>query len=211
MNVVGASDQFDPLFPDDFLPDIIGRLFIAWDQIPKPITEILETRITKLLRHRYANDPVIRKLPMRVVREFTIDDPVTGEELGRIDLCLLHGNDESVYFAFECKRLNVTFPNGKYKSLAGAYVGPEGMGCFVSEKYAVGQRSGGMIGYVFDSNVKYAYGKIATILTAKPPDLSLVSQGILASTLLKDSPELYETEHDVRGNAFIIYHLFLQR
>ena len=45
MNVVGTSDQFGPLFPDDFLPDIIGR----------------------------------------------------------IDLCLLHGNDEDVYFAFECK------------------------------------------------------------------------------------------------------------
>lgn len=131
MNVVGSSDEFAPLFPNDFLDDIIGRVFVAWDRIPKPITETLETRITKLLRHQYAYDPIIKQLPFQIRRELTVDDPESGDELGRIDLCLLHGNEEDVYFAFECKRLNVTFDSG-FKTLAPAYVGEDGIGCFVS-------------------------------------------------------------------------------
>lgn len=89
---------------------------------------------------------------MRVAREFVVDDADTGEELGRIDLCLLYGHEESVYFAFECKRLNVPFPSGM-KSLAGEYVGSQGMMCFVTGKYADGHEHGGMIGFVMSGDV----------------------------------------------------------
>lgn len=209
MNVVGPSDHFSPLFPDDCLEDIVGRVFVAWGRIPKPITEVLEIRITKLLRHQYAYDPVIKQLPFQVRRELPIDDPATGDELGRIDLCLLHGNDEDVYFAFECKRLNVTFPSGKFESLAAAYVGPEGIGCFVSRKYAAGQQHGGMIGYVFDGNISAARTAISKQFVKRMDNLSLVSDGLVECRFALTNDGLRETQHGIDGTTLAIYHLLL--
>jgi hypothetical protein len=209
VNVVGTSDHFSPLFPDDFLEDIVGRMFVAWNRIPKPITEVLETRITKLLRHQYAYDPIIKQLPFQVRRELPIDDPATGEELGRIDLCLLHGNDEDVYFAFECKRLNVTFPSGKFESRAAQYVGPEGIGCFVSQKYASGQQHGGMIGYVFNGDIDTARSAINNQLAKSKTDLALLSNGLATCGISPENSQLKETQHIISGNALTIYHLLL--
>lgn len=209
MYVTGSSDQFEPLFPNDFLPDIVGRVFVAWDRIPKPVTETKETRITKLLRHQYAYDPIIKQLPFRVLRELTIDDPVTGDELGRIDLCLLHGNDEQVYFAYECKRLNVTFPSGKYESLAGEYVGADGIGCFILQKYARGQNHGGMIGYVLDGEIERAKNAIGDRLASARVDVALRSDGLLSSTLAPQNDRLQETRHEIDNVEFAVFHLFL--
>jgi len=208
VNVVGTSDHFSPLFPDDFLEEIIGRVLVAWSRIPKPITENLETRITKLLRHQYAHDPIIKQLPFRVVREFTVDDPTTGNELGRIDLCLLHGN-ENVYFAFECKRLNVTFPGGKFESLTAAYVGSDGMGCFVSQKYAAGQRHCGMVGYVFDGNIEAARTTINKQLAKPEMDLSLTSDALTTSEILPADDRVSQTQHDIEGVSLAMHHLLL--
>lgn len=209
MIVVGSSDDFGPLFPDDFLEEIIGRVFVAWDRIPKPISETLETRITKLLRHQYAYDPVIKRLPFQVRRELPIDDPETGEELGRIDLCLLHGNDEDIYFAFECKRLNVTFPSGKFKSLVADYVGSKGMGCFVSQKYSSGQRSGGMIGYVFDGKIDAAKMAIENQLSEKATRLKLKSNGMRRARFVSERNDCHETLHTIGSVDFEIYHVLL--
>lgn len=208
MNVVGSSDEFAPLFPNDFLDDIIGRVFVAWDRIPKPITETLETRITKLLRHQYAYDPIIKQLPFQIRRELTVDDPESGDELGRIDLCLLHGNDEDVYFAFECKRLNVTFDSG-FKTLAPAYVGEDGIGCFVSQKYSVGQTCGGMIGYVFDGNMEVAMESVEERIKDKATEIALKSSGLVSTNLSVANGYLRETRHGTANGEFAIFHLFV--
>ena len=208
MNVVGSSDEFSPLFPNDFLDNIIGRVFVAWDRIPKPITETLETRITKLLRHQYAYDPVIKQLPFQVRRELTVDDPESGDELGRIDLCLLHGNDEDVYFAFECKRLNVTFDSG-FKTLAPAYVGEDGIGCFVGQKYSIGQTCGGMIGYVFDGQIEVAMESVEDRIKDKANEIALKSPGLASSSLTVANDYLRETLHDTANGDFTIFHLFV--
>ena len=208
MNFVGNSDQFAPLFPNDFLDDIIGRVFVAWDKIPKPVAETLETRITKLLRHQYAYDPVIKQLPFQVRRELTVDDPVSGDELGRIDLCLLHGNNEDVYFAFECKRLNVTFQSG-FKTLAPDYVGEDGIECFVSQKYSIGQAFGGMIGYVFDGKIVEAMKSIENRVKEKAMEIGLKSSGLDKSHLPLENDNLRETQHDIAEGEFTIFHLFV--
>lgn len=208
MNVVGSSDEFAPLFPNDFLDDIIGRVFVAWDRIPKPITETLETRITKLLRHQYAYDPVIKQLPFQVRRELTVDDPESGDELGRIDLCLLHGNDEDVYFAFECKRLNVTFDSG-FKTLAPAYVGEDGIGCFVAQKYSLGQTCGGMIGYVFDGQLEVAMESVKDRIKDKANEIALKSPGLASTSLTVANDYLRETLHSTPNGEFAIFHLFV--
>jgi hypothetical protein len=208
MNVVGNADEFTTLFPTDFLDDIIGRVFVAWDRIPKPVSESLEIRITKLLRHQYAYDPIIKQLPFQVRRELTIDDPHTGDELGRIDLCLLHGNDEDIYFAFECKRLNVTFKSGS-KSLVPEYVGEDGIGCFITEKYATGQTCGGMIGYVFDGKVDETIELIDKRVQDQSTQIALLPPGLSNSGLACATPSLRETRHKTKSGEITIYHLFV--
>ena len=110
------------------------------------------SRITRKLKHELRHDRTLRDLPLRIAREFTLDDPDTGEELGRIDLCWLHGHHDEAYLAFECKRLNVSFASGK-RSLAGDYVGEKGMERFLSGKYSAGHEDAGMLGYVMDGKV----------------------------------------------------------
>lgn len=209
MNIVGDAGMFASLFPGDFLEDIIGRIPVAWGRIPKPVTEKLETRITKLLRHQYAYDSVIKQLPFQVRRELPIDDPETGRELGRIDLCLLHGNDENVYFAFECKRLNVTFPNGKFGSLAGEYVGPEGMGCFFSGQYSSGHKAAGMIGYVFDSDIQGVQKSIAVLVEQKRAKLAMESGTLGSCSLFPDAIEIRESQHTLSSPEMTLFHIFL--
>ena len=150
----------------------------------------------------------IKQLPFQVRRELTVDDPVSGDELGRIDLCLLHGNDEDVYFAFECKRLNVTFPSG-FKTLAPEYVGEDGIGCFVSQKYSVGQKYGGMIGYVFDGNIEVAMESIGARIKDKATKVALKSSGLGSTNLSVANDCLRETLHDTTNGEFTIFHLFV--
>ncbi len=209
MNIVGDAGMFAPLFPDDFLEEIIGRIPVAWGRIPKPVNEKLETRITKLLRHQYAYDSVIKQLPFQIRRELPIDDPKTGKELGRIDLCLLHGNDESVYFAFECNRLNVTFPSGKFASLAGEYVGPEGMGCFFSGQYSSGHKCAGMIGYVFDNDVVEIQKSIAVLMKQKRTELAMELGTLATCSLFPDATEIRESQHTLWSSEFTLFHIFL--
>ncbi|MEX1039569.1 MAG: hypothetical protein WDZ51_02990 [Pirellulaceae bacterium] len=207
MKIIGDSSQFAPLFPDDFLKEILERVFMAWDNIPKPIDETKETRITKLLRKHYAYDKVIKKLPFRVAREFTIDSEF-GEELGRIDLCLLHGDNEDVYFAFECKRLNVLFPNGEFKSLASEYTGVDGIECFICEKYSRSHRHAGMIAYVLDGNRKDALKSVANRLVKQSEKICLSSGGFHPPTHVQHE-WLRKTLHSLSGRTMSIHHLFL--
>jgi len=209
MTVFGSPAQFAQLFPDDFLEDIIGRVPVAWNRIPKPVSEFLETRITKLLRHQYAYDPVIKQLPFQVRRELPIDDPLTGEELGRIDLCLLHGNSEATYFAFECKRLNVTFPAGNFAPLTGKYVGSEGMDCFVSGQYSMGHRFGGMSGYVFDGDIAGIQRSIETLIQSKTTDLAMSTSDFRPCSFLPNDASIRETVHTLTTQQITLFHIFL--
>ena len=124
-------------------------------------------------------------------------------------LCLLHGNDEDAYFAFECKRLNVTFPCGRFDYLAADYVGPEGIGCFVSQKYASGQQHGGMIGYVFNGDIETARSAINNQLARSRRDLALLSDSLATCGLSPENSQLNETQHNINGTAMAIYHLLL--
>jgi hypothetical protein len=147
-------------------------------------------------------------LPFQVRRELTVDDPVSGDELGRIDLCLLHGNDEDVYFAFECKRLNVSFDSG-FKTLAPEYVGADGIECFVSQKYSTGQTCGGMIGYVFDGEIEKAIGAVDDRVNDKATEIGLKSDGLVSAALNVANNNLRESQHDTTSGKFTIYHSFV--
>lgn len=153
MNVVGDASLWSDLFPDWLIPEILDLVISAWEAFDKPQPGDHEVAITMRFRSELVRHKLLRKLPLRIDREIPEDDLLVGQEKGRIDLRFIHGYQEGVYFAFECKRLNVLSKEGKRTPLAGEYV-RAGMMRFITSQYAVGLDQGGMLGYVMDSDVK---------------------------------------------------------
>lgn len=209
MNVVGDPRYWLPSFPKGFIPDILSGIKASWDRMTKPCRTEIETRITKKLKHELRQDPMLKDLPLRIAREFTLDDPDTGEELGRIDLCWFHGYHDETYIAFECKRLNVSFLSGK-RSLAADYVGEKGMGCFLSGKYSAGHEHGGMLGYVMDGNLSAAMSAVSIAILNARDRLFMSSHASLSkSSLHPDDSQIRETGHLVHAVRLTLHHVFL--
>lgn len=175
----------------------------------KPSRTEIETRITRRLKHELRQDPTLKDLPLRIAREFTLDDPDTGEELGRIDLCWFHGHHEDAYIGFECKRLNVPFRSGK-ESLAADYVGKEGMERFLSGKYSAGHEDGGMLSYVMDGNLSAAMSAVSSAIMGRRDRLSMPLRGSLArSSVHPNDSQMRETVHTVSALSLTLHHVFL--
>jgi hypothetical protein len=189
---------------------IVSLVLDTWTALPKPGPDERETAIARSLRNamRQAKN-LSRALPCLIDREVVEDDPDSGEEKGRIDIRFTHGSDESVYFAFECKRLNVP-TNGGCKSLAREYV-EKGMMRFVTGKYATGLTQGGMIGFVMDGNSAAATDKVDEAIRAR---LSLLlmspGTGLAVSSLFPAPPSVRETRHPRRSPALTLHHVFLE-
>ncbi len=80
-----------------------------------------------------------KKVPGRIVPQYCLltDAPAKGVTLpSSIDFVLTIGDDENVYLACECKRLNVPCKSGT-RSLVGEYV-DDGLMRFVNGQYSNG-------------------------------------------------------------------------
>lgn len=132
----------------------------------------------------------------------------SGNCWGRIDLRLIHGYRDDVYFAIECKRLNV-ISNGGRSSLAGAYV-EKGMMRFITGQYARGLDKGGMLGYVMDGNVLNAIDSVKGAIDSRSTALAMPSGTSLSTCAIRpNTQEVRETRHLPKGRQFFIYHLFV--
>jgi hypothetical protein len=118
MAIVGGTDLWADFFPDDLIPDILDMVIEVWSSFVKPSSHEHEVPITKRFRSSLEDYKDLKRLPVRIDRETPVDNLNTAEELGRIDLRLTHGYRSNVYFAFECKRLNVISKSGRIRSLA---------------------------------------------------------------------------------------------
>jgi len=149
-------------------------------------------------------------LPIRIDREAIVDDINKESEIGRIDLRLTHGYRSEVYFAFECKRLNVIDKNGRTSSLAKEYV-MNGMTRFVGSEpqYAIGLKQGGMIGYVMNGKIDGAITAVNKQIKDHYKDLQMKpSKGLNPSSRLPENL-IRETLHHLPDSEFTIHHVFL--
>ncbi len=137
-------------------------------------------------------------------------DLESGEELGRIDLRFSHCPNprEDVYFALECKRLNVVGKAGRWRSLSGEYV-KKGMMRYVEGKYAGGLDKGGMLGYVMDGDVPGAIGAVGRSITERRVGLKLVNGGLERSSIVPADERVRETRHSFDSRRFVIHHVFV--
>ena len=143
-----------------------------------------------------------------IITQSDVVDQNTGDLLGRIDVRLFHGCKEDVYFAFECKRLNV-LRKGARQSLAGEYA-DEGMARFVSGKYAGGLDAGGMLGYVMDGDLKSAMAAVKEAIEERRTELCMDSGDTPATSSVRPrNTRVKETSHRQAGKPFLIHHVFL--
>ncbi len=140
--------KFNP-FDENYLSEILEAAAIAWDRMEQPANRELEDQITYRLAGRLANDPQFSELPYDVIPQCWLLG-LNGERLGRLDIRFKHRSSQRDYFAFEAKRLHVTYPGGSFSTEYPTYTGDEGMMAFVGGYYSKGFPSGGMLAYVMD-------------------------------------------------------------
>ena len=207
----GDIDLWSKSFPTTLIPEILNLIIDVW---PKCLSEYSftpsdhEPRITRRLKYLLQQERTLRKIPVRIQRE--VPEEIAGddvEEKGRIDLVFTHGPLENVYFAFECKRLNIS-SGGSRKSLASEYVGIDGLGTFIREWYAVGLSQAGMLGYVMDSDINYAQARINKRILSRKNELN-TNNGLEQSNIIPEATGVKLTIHKLSDRTMSIHHIFL--
>jgi hypothetical protein len=211
--IKGNPAYWSEVFPQELIPQILAMVLSVWNDLPKRSRKELEIRTTRRFLSALIHDKNTRKeVPVRISRECVEDDLRTGRQLGRIDLCFIPPNSchEQVYFAFECKRLNVRYPE-RTSSLASEYV-KGGMIRFINSKYASILHRGGMIGYVLDGNTTSAIKGVNRNVKRCRIKLKMKAPRELSEcSILPPGNPAKETIHHLTNRKFIIYHVFLRR
>ena len=204
-----VSGNFHPWleeFPGEILPEVFAVVLESW---PRFLASLPKRKIEKRITHNF-----VRHLrgEVRHRHGFTFDyhyplvstdrDVERGELDIKVTVCLA----EDVYFAFECKRLYPT----RDRPRAEDYVGPGGMGCFLTGQYNGKAGCGGMIGYVLHGPARRARDAVAERVAANPQHLNLLPPRRLVPAELHPShPEIELSRHSRPSQGFKIYHVFL--
>lgn len=206
--------QFNP-FDDDYLVDILEATAVAWARMNWPGASEIEDRITFRLAGRLANDPHFAELPYDIVAQCWLLG-LDGERLGRLDLRFKHRNSQRDYFAFELKRLHVTYPGGSFSTEYPVYAGEDGMMAFINGQYSQGLLAGGMLGYVMDGKADGAWSGLEQRIELQRAPLKLIDSSKLVQSALSRAianalanTHLGETEHDLDTHHMRLFHLLL--
>jgi hypothetical protein len=198
------------LFPNGWTGEVLQFVIEVWDGIRLPKSARLEPRITKLF-----TGAIIERYEREERDWFCVPEAPDwneeGKEISRTDIRLYPPGRKrrSVAFVVESKRLNTPASN------AAAYVGADGMMCFVPTaaapaKYAAGLPCGAMLGYVMDGNVARAHLAVFKAIKAKKLALLLTPDGgYRNSALLKNHKWHGETRHSFPDGRFTVYHLLV--
>ncbi len=205
---------FNP-FADDYLVEIIRATATAWKRMKHPPKNEKENAITRRLAGWLQNDPDLADAPFDVVPQYSLLDQ-DGREIGRLDLYVKYRSSHRDYFAFEAKRLHVTYPGGRFSSQYAVYTDSDGMSAFLKGYYAKGLPACGMLGYVMDGKSDSAWGGLSQRIEAQRQALSLRNGSSLAVSALTSSlgeqlkgSHLGETDHELPTYGVKMFHLLL--
>jgi hypothetical protein len=206
--------QFNP-FKEDYLAEIFTAIAIAWANMSSPKRNEIEDRITFRLAGWLANDPQFEDSPYDFVAQYWLLG-LRGQALGRLDLRIKHRYSQRDYFAFEAKRLHVTYPSGKLSTEYATYSGEDGMMAFVKGQYCKGLPCAGMLGYVMDNESTRAWTGLRNRIDSKRRQLRLTKGSQLGKSELsycisnsKQGTLLGETTHELTRRRLRLFHLFL--
>lgn len=123
-------------------------------------------------------------------------DGIEGKQRARVDIVVERtGRGPRPQFHFEAKRLNRSDSTSEY-------VGADGMGCFLSGKYAKNEPDGGMLGYVQEDTPS----SWASKLVAKLAKTGITWEPASLHVLI---PYSYRSSHVRAGQPFELFHVLL--
>lgn len=137
------------------------------------------------------------------------DPPIEAEGLSgkrrpRVDLIIESASEGRREYIFEAKRLNNSKPQES------AYTGPDGMGCFISGKYASRYDEAGMLGYVQSDRLAEWKDKVKSKIDRDAKKLSLAGSQ-RDEQVIDAFPLEWVSEHNRNsvGRPITIYHILL--
>jgi hypothetical protein len=208
------ATKFNP-FDEDYLAEILEATTVAWARMEHPKQNEIEDRITFRLAGRLANDPYFAEIPYDVIPQYWLLG-LNGQRLGRLDLRFKHRHSRRDYFAFESKRLHVSYPGGSFSTEYSTYAGEKGMMAFVKGYYAKGLPACGMLSYIMDGNSDKAWSGLEKRIEDRRKSLKLVNGSKFAKSVLArptksgiKGTHLGETVHDLKKYHLRVFHLLL--
>jgi hypothetical protein len=150
-----------------------------------------------------------KAMPGRIIYQYTLlaeDETGNVSMSSNIDFVLTVGDDEDVYLACECKRLNVPYKTG-VRGLVGEYV-DEGLMRFVTGQYSNGLPLAMMLGYVMNSQSDRARNGLRRAMAIRSAAIGLQSADDIAVNAGK--PLRFRTTHVcVPGHRIEVMHSLL--
>jgi hypothetical protein len=125
---------------------------------------------------------------------------------GKIDFVLCIGDDEDVYLACECKRLNVPYKT-RTRGFVGEYVNA-GLMRFTTGQYSNGLPLAMMLGYVMDARTEQACHRIKRAMARRSAAIGL--QSVRDTPAVTGRPLRFHTTHVCVSRHLIeVTHTFL--
>ena len=210
MSVYGNPEQWQDLL-DSLAPDIIELILSAWQTMPSIAPDSKEDPVSLELCRQLRAKRALSELPLTVhTQTVELSDDVDIDD-GRIDLTF-HPlvPSEEIYFALECKRVNVLQPNGSVRRYFGEYV-TQGLMRFVTGQYSRAVRHGGMLAFVLDGDVETAIEGILRNIIAKRSEIGLIDEKIGPSRFAPENDWMRETTHSrsVEAGNVLVQHCFV--
>lgn len=207
-HVFGSPKNWANLI-DPMVPTILHLVLECWTEMPVIEDTDREDDITVGLCKILRQNRTARDLPFQIDPQMVELEPEEGNQTGRMDITfrpLIPRED--IYFCLEGKLLNI-IRNRRRRSLASEYV-KQGMMRFISGKYSKEVFHAGMAGYVRDGNTKHAISRVAANIRRHAVALGMEPIGLLGSSSVIDKDDrVRETNHERKGERFLIHHLFL--
>ncbi|MEL7499561.1 MAG: hypothetical protein AAFN77_18300 [Planctomycetota bacterium] len=210
MTVFGNSEQWLDLL-ESLVPDIVSLILDAWVTMPTIEPDAKEDPVSEELCRKLRAMRTLSELPLQVQTQLVELESAGDADQGRIDIVFVPlVPDEAIYFALECKRINVLQANGKVRRYFAEYV-TQGLTRFVTGQYSYAVRHGGMLAFVLDGDLESATEGILNNILANREILGMDRTEIQNSRFAPDDPRLRETIHarTVAAGNVLVQHFFM--
>lgn len=210
MTVLGNSEEWLDLF-ETLVPDIVNLIFDAWATMPTIAPDAKEDPVSEELCRRLRAMRSLSELPLQVHTQLVELDSAADVDQGRIDIVFLPlVPDEAIYFALECKRVNVMQGNGRIRRYFSEYV-TQGLTRFVTGQYSHAVRHGGMLAFVLDGDLNSAAEGILGNIVSNRQMLGMGLTEIQLSRYAPNNQRMRETLHtrNVAADNVLVQHFFM--
>jgi len=150
-----------------------------------------------------------KSFPGRIIYQYSllVEDNIGNVSVsGKIDFVVTVGDDEDVYLACECKRLNVPYKT-RAKGLAAEYV-TDGLMRLVTGQYSNGLPLAMMLGYVMNARLDLARRGVKRAMARRSGAIGFLSDR--DALAVAGRPLRFHTTHQcVPGHVIEVAHTFL--